>query len=98
MTNKEENATFKPLVPKWRDCGDEHRLVLNLSQSAKWEFSINAKTLRAMSYIGNAGIAISCEDVGLFDSVEEAKAKVNEAIKWLGETLVYYSENIRIKE
>lgn len=98
MTYKEENATFKPLVPKWRDCGDVHRLVLNLSQSAKWEFSINAKTLRAMSYIGDADIAISSEDVGSFDSLEEAKAKVNEAIKWLGETLVYYSGNIKTKE
>lgn len=89
----------KPLTPKWVDYGDTHHLVLSLSQSVKWEFVISTKTLWCMSYIKDInGVIISGEDVGTFKTLEEAKAKVNEYIKWLGECFAYFSENINTKE
>lgn len=88
-----------PLLPKWRDCGGVHRLVLNLSQSVKWEFVINTKILWVMSYIKDVnGVIVSTEEIGTFKTLEEAKAKVNEYIKWLGECFVYFSENINTKK
>lgn len=92
---KEENATLEPLIPKWRDYDNGHRLVLNLGQKAKWEFIINTKTLNVMSYIADDDIAISSEEVGTFDTLKDAKTKVNEYIGWLGECMMYFAENIK---
>lgn len=92
---KGENATSKPLIPKWRVCGDVHILVLNLSQKAKWEFVINTKTLNVVSYIADDDIAISREEVGTFDTLKDAKTKVNEYIGRLGECMMYFAENIK---
>lgn len=92
---KEENATLKPLIPKWKIRGDAQELVLNLSQKAKLEFIINTEILNVMSYIVDDDIAISCKEVGTFDTLKDAKTKVNECIKDLGEMLVYFAENIK---
>ena len=95
---KEEDATLKPLIPKWRVRGDAQELVLNLSQKAKLEFIINTKILNVMSYIVDDDIAISCKEVGTFDTLKDAKTKVNECIKDLGEMLVYFAENIKTNQ
>ena len=82
-------------IPRWRVCGDVQKLVLNLSQKAKWEFIINTKTLNVMSYIADDNIAISSEEIGTFDTLKDAKTKVNEYIGWLGECMMYFAENIK---
>ena len=97
-TTKEEDATLKPLIPKWKIRGDVQELVLNLSQKAKLEFIINTKILNVMSYIVDDDIAISCKEVGTFDTLKDAKTKVNECIKDLGEMLVYFAENIKTNQ
>ena len=97
-TEKANNSTCKESlqrIPRWRVCGDVQKLVLNLSQKAKWEFIINTKTLNVMSYIADDNIAISSEEIGTFDTLKDAKTKVNEYIGWLGECMMYFAENIK---
>ena len=99
-TNSEipNNSTCKEnlqLIPRWRVCGDVQKLFLNLGQKAKWEFIINTKTLNVMSYIADDDIAISSKEIGTFDTLKDAKTKVNEYIGWIGECMMYFAENIK---
>ena len=103
---KEENVTSKPLVPKWADIGrGRYYLEVSIMQAVKMVFEIKYDTydepflytLKAFFKVWNSECDYE-EECGVFNGLEEAKAKANELIKELGEKLVYYAENIKTKE
>lgn len=105
---KDENATFEPLVPKWvPHFGGGESLDVSISQYKKLRFRIydtdgssNFKYHCDCTVINFIADKDSCifEEVGEFDTLEEAKTKANECIKELGERLVYFSNNIKTEK
>lgn len=102
---KEENATLKPLVPKWVShySGGES-LDVSISQYKKLRFRIYGSSnfkyhcdCTVINFISDKDSYIF-EEVGEFDTLEEAKTKANECIRKLGERLVYFSNNIKTEE
>jgi hypothetical protein len=98
---KEENATFKPLIPKWTKYSDK-TLILNVNfmQCAYVEFHItNVKNkYRLTAFLKSNDSYYNEEDGGIFTTIEEAKEKANDYIKWIGERLVCFAENIKTEE
>lgn len=107
VNNKGNSSEFPnsskemPLVPKWKVL-DSCMLDVPISQRETLQFTI--RKLCDNEYWCEVGISIwesladYTEEVGTFKTLEEAKAKVNECIRELGERLVYFAENIRIEE
>lgn len=96
-----DSSKVMPLVPKWKVL-DSCMLDVPISQRETLQFTI--RKLGDNEYWCEVGISIwesladYTEEVGTFKTLEEAKAKVNECIRELGERLVYFAENIRIEE
>lgn len=99
--SKEENATFKPLIPKWNKYSDR-TLILNVNfmQCVCIEFDITNEEnkYRLTAFLKANDRYCNKEDGGIFNTLEEAKEKANDYIKWIGERLVCFAENIRIEE
>ena len=96
---KEENATFEPLVPKWQENEALAWLIVDFSQYNFLCFEFR-KTPKILSFSAENKVDYKFhqEEIGTFNTIEEAKQKVNECIRELGERLVYFAENIRIEE
>ena len=95
---KEENTTFEPLVPKWQVWGyNDYILRIPISQQDALQFVV--RSCKDNKYMCEVGISVSdVEEIGTFNTLEEAKQKVNECIRELGEKLVYFAENIRTED
>ena len=104
---KDENATLKPLVPKWQDKrASWHYLEVFIMQDVKIVFEIKYDTdyyspflytLKAFFTVWDSECDYE-EEIGYFNDLEEAKAKANECIREIGEKLVYFAENIRTND
>ena len=114
VNNKGNSSEFPnsskemPLVPKWVShySGGES-LDVSISQYKKLRFRIydtdgssNFKYHCDCTVINFIADKDSCifEEVGEFNTIEEAKAKANECIRKLGERLVYFANNIKTEE
>lgn len=98
---KEENATLKPLIPKWSKYSDKTLILnINIIQNAYIEFDITNEEnkYRLTAFLKTNDRYYNKEDGGIFSTIEEAKEKANDYIKWIGERLVCFAENIRIDE
>ena len=98
---KYENATFKPLIPKWHNYSDDTLILnVNVMQYAYIEFNITNEEnkYRLTAFLKANDRYCNEEDGGIFNTLKEAKEKANDYIKWIGERLVCFAENIRTKE
>ena len=95
---KQDSSKVMPLVPKWEVWGDNDCILrIPISQQDALQFIV--RSFKDNKYICEVGISISeAEEIGTFNTLEEAKAKVNECIRELGETLVYFANNIKTEE
>lgn len=95
---KDESEAFKPLIPKWSNYSD-NTLILNVNvmQYAYIEFNITNEEnkYRLTAFLKANDRYCNEEDGGIFNTIEEAKEKANDYIKWIGERLVCLAENIR---
>lgn len=88
-----------PLVPKWQENEALAWIVIEISQYGVLFFDYRKESKQLIFSVRDKVSDIyHYEELGKFNTLEEAKAKVNECIKELGERLVYFADNIRTKE
>ena len=96
---KDENATLKPLVPKWQENEALAWIVIEISQFCVLFFDYRKQSKSLIFSIRDKVEDIyHYEEIGTFNTLEEAKQKANECIRELGERLVYFANNIKTKE
>lgn len=94
---KDENATL-PLVPKWKVWG-YNKCILRIPVSQQDALQFIVRSFKDNKYMCEVGISVNdTEEIGTFNTLKEAKQKVNECIKELGERLMYFSNNIKTEE
>ena len=94
---KDENATL-PLVPKWQVWG-YNKCILRIPVSQQDALQFIVRSFKDNKYMCEVGISVNdTEEIGTFNTLKEAKQKVNECIKELGERLMYFSNNIKTEE
>ena len=98
---KDECATFKPLIPKWGKYSDDTLILnVNVMQYAYIEFNITNEEnkYRLTAFLKANDRYCNEEDGGILNTIEKAKEKANDYIKWIGERLVCFADNIRTTE
>lgn len=88
-----------PLVSKWREDEVSAWIKIEISQFGVLFFNYGKESKQLIFSVQDKVEYIHhYEELGKFNTLEEAKAKVNEYIKELGESLVYFSDNIKTDE
>jgi hypothetical protein len=101
--SKDESEAFKPLIPKWKYNGcNVSCITIEMPFVESLDFWIYHKTNKLVfvyeDYDCFQNIYFAKKEIGTFNILKEAKQKLNECIKELGERLVCFADNIRIEE
>lgn len=91
-------------VPKWEYYNGDNVscITIEMPFSESLDFRVYHKTNRLVfayeDYDCFENICTKKEEIGTFNTLKEAKQKVNECIKELGKRLVYFSNNIKTED